>query len=347
MKTEKKILASLEKCYSIAPLHYKGKEHFLIAAEQPDRCLLFDMDGRQEKTVWERGGGTMTMVQIPEGGGSFLAIRDFYSPDDAREARLAAVEPLEDGSWKITTIALLPFVHRIDIVTRDHVNYLIACTLKSGHEYREDWRSPGKVYAVRLPETFDGISEEKPLELRTVYSGLNKNHGYCRMTENGLMRSLISSEDGVFLFTPPQHTDEEWQVEKIFDEPASDAVMVDFDGDGEKELALIHGFHGNEIRIYRKVSGTYQEVYRRPAEFAHAIFGGMFCGRPSLIIGCRGGTRELFCVSWNQERNAYEAAVIDEGCGAANVYHYVKSKRDVLIAANRETDEAAMYMVSD
>lgn len=27
---KKKVLANLEKCYSIAPLHYKGAEHILV-----------------------------------------------------------------------------------------------------------------------------------------------------------------------------------------------------------------------------------------------------------------------------------------------------------------------------
>lgn len=346
MRIEKKVIAKLEKCYSVAPLYYQGREHFLVAAEKKDRCILFDMDGNPEETVWEGPGGVMTMVQIPGSDGQFLAIHQFFSPNEAKEAKLVAAEPSADGKWNVKTIARLPFVHRFDIVTRNHVNYLIACTLKSGHEYEEDWRSPGRVYAARLPETLDGISEENPLGLRVICDSLNKNHGYCHTTEHGVMCSLIASEDGVFRFTPPENADGEWQIEMLFDLPASDAVLTDFDGDGEKELALIHPFHGDEIRIYKNTDGTYQEVYRKSAEFAHAIFGGIFCGRPSLVIGSRGGKRELFCVSWNQERNSYETSVIDEGCGAANIYHFVKDGKDILIAANREINEVAMYTIS-
>ena len=53
---KKKVLANLEKCYSIAPLHYKGAEHILVAAEKTDRCILFDIDGNEEETVWEGPG---------------------------------------------------------------------------------------------------------------------------------------------------------------------------------------------------------------------------------------------------------------------------------------------------
>ena len=41
---KKEIMAELEKCYSIAPLMYQGKQHFLVAAEKKDRCIVFDAE---------------------------------------------------------------------------------------------------------------------------------------------------------------------------------------------------------------------------------------------------------------------------------------------------------------
>ena len=34
MKATKKVIGELEKCYSLAMLHYQGKDHFLCAAEK-------------------------------------------------------------------------------------------------------------------------------------------------------------------------------------------------------------------------------------------------------------------------------------------------------------------------
>lgn len=51
MKVTKKVMSHLTKCYSIAPLHYRGNDHILVAAEKTDRCLLFDMNGNLEDSM--------------------------------------------------------------------------------------------------------------------------------------------------------------------------------------------------------------------------------------------------------------------------------------------------------
>ena len=78
LNINKKVVGSLEKCYSLAKLNYQGKEHFLCAAEKVNNCYLISLEGKIEETVWEGPGGVMTMVQVPgTDGQSSLQLGNF------------------------------------------------------------------------------------------------------------------------------------------------------------------------------------------------------------------------------------------------------------------------------
>lgn len=347
MKVTKKVIGNLNKCYSIAPLFYQGKEHFLVAAEKRDPCYLFDLDGNQEDTVWTGPGGVMSMVQIPGSDGCFLATHQFYSPNDSKEAKIVIVTPISKGNWKVQTLVKLPHVHRFDIVTRNGVNYLIACTLKSGHEYKEDWSMPGKIYTAILPEDLSGYNEENQLPLTVLKENMLKNHGYYKVEEKGVQTCVVSADCGVFQLIPPEKNGGKWEIKTLLEEPASDAVLVDLDEDGENELAILTPFHGAFIRIYKKINGTFHNVYQyeKPAEFTHAIYGGLLCQKSAVVIGHRKGERNLIAFTYNKKKQKYESEILDHDCGSANIYHYIKDGKDIIIGANREINEISMYLV--
>lgn len=349
MKIEKKVISNLTKCYSIAPLHYQGADHILVAAEKVDKCLLFDTEGNQEDVVWEEPGGVMTMVQVPGTDGQFLATHKFYSPNDSKEAKIVKVTPIEQGNWEVKTLVDLPFVHRFDILERNGVKYLIACALKSDHEYKDDWRFPGKVYVAVLPEDLSNFDEEHQLELKVIKDGMLKNHGYYKVEDEGVQTSVISCDGGVFQFIPPADAEGEWEIRTLTTDAASDAVLVDFDEDGEKELAVIAPFHGDKVRFYKKKDGVFQMVYEfgESRDFLHSIFGGSLCGKPAFVTGHRKAERDLMAFTYNKEKETYEMEYIDRDCGSANVYHYVKDGKDMLVSTNREIDEVALYTITE
>lgn len=345
MKVKKKIIGNLTKCYSIAPLHFQGKDCFLVAAEKVDRCLLFDLDGDLLDTIWTEPGGTMSMAQVPGSDGQFLATHQFYSPNDSKAAKIVIVTPQQEGGWAVRTLVDLPHVHRFDIVESAGVRYLIACALKSGHEYKDDWSIPGKVYAAVLPDDLSCFDETHQLPLTVIKDNMFKNHGFYKVVENGEETCVISADNGVFQFYPPKDQACDWEIKQLLATPASDAVLVDLDEDGENELVVMSPFHGPDISIYKKHNGVFEKVYgyEKPAEFTHAIYGGSLCGRPAAVIGHRQGERNLMAFTWDTQNLSYKVQILDQGCGSANVYHYVHKDKDVIISTNREIDEIAMY----
>lgn len=342
---KKRVLAELEKCYSIAPLIYQNKFHILVAAEKKNRCILFNQDGNEKATVWEGPGGVMTMVQVPGTDGQFLATHKFYSPNDSREAKIIVATPDQNGRWKINTLVELPFVHRFDILTVGEENYLIACALKSGHEYKDDWSTPGKVYGAKLPKDLTGFNEENQLSLTVLKENMLKNHGYYRVIENGKVSGLVCSDNGVFRFWPPEQEGNPWRIDQLLDVPASDGTMIDLDGDGKMELLTLSPFHGDEISIYKNIDNEWKKVYEYPekAEFLHAIWSGELGGKRTIIVGYRKGARRLLAFTWDENMQSYAFKTLDDDRGPANAYGYHNGENDVLIAANRETNEIAMY----
>lgn len=347
MKVDKKIISNLDKCYSIAPLTYNEKNHILVAAEKTDKGLMFSLDGELEETLWDGPGGVMTMVQVPGTNGQFLATHKFYSPNDSKEAKIVIATPKGKDNWEIRTLVQLPHVHRFDILKRNGFIYLIACTLKSGHEFKEDWSMPGKVYAGVLQRDLSMYNEENQLKLTVIKDDMLRNHGYYKVVEEGINTAVISSEQGVFQFFPPEFPGGKWKIEQLLSSASSDAVLVDLDEDGEKELVVLAPFHGPDISIYHKRDKKYEKVYDFPeaADFTHAIWAGELCGKPAVVIGHRQGKRELMVFTYDKETKNYKKECIDKDCGSANVYHYVNHGKDIIISANREINEIAMYEI--
>lgn len=339
MQYKKQIINTLEKCYSLSSLKVEGRECLLVAAEKHAPCYLFDLAGNLLDEVWQEPGGVMTMVPVPGMEGTFLATHQFYSPNDSAAAKLVCARKTGE-TWRITTIAEIPFVHRFDIIPAGGVNYILACTLKSGHEYKNDWRSPGRLYmGVLEPDP------EKPVQLSVLMEGLGHNHGYTRYVENGKISGIVSYDQGVFRVTPPETPARGWSVEQILNYPASDAVLMDLDGDGQPELLTISPFHGDAVTIWHKDKETYMPVYEYPEKlpFLHAICGGMVYDRPMVYVGNREGEQLLLGFWWDPDSRSFRTETVDCGAGPANCMLFTREGHPALLAANRETNEIAVY----
>lgn len=354
MKVEKKVIAQLNKCYSIGRLRYQGKPCFLVAAEQNDPCYLFSEQGELLDTVWQGPGGTMTLAALPGEKGGFLATQRFYSPDDSKEAKIVIAEPDEWGGWKVRTLCHAPFVHRFGILERGGVHYLIVCCLKSGHEHEGDWRFPGACYGAVLPGDLSQFGEKAPLPLTLLKGGLLKNHGFSLFRDTGGDSAVVGCEQGTFRFTPPETPGGQWDIQCLLPVPSSDSVLLDFDGDGQPELGCISPFHGAALTIWHlDEDGNYvpQWKYSRPekeTEMLHATWACTLLGKPTWIVGWRKGTRNTIAVTWDPAIGDYATQEIDHDVGCANALCFTdETGADRIVAANRETDEIALYRVTE
>ncbi|MDR0577321.1 MAG: hypothetical protein LBI87_07250 [Candidatus Accumulibacter sp.] len=343
MKIEKHSLGTLDKCYACNSLEVGGRTRILLASEANDRCLAWKAPAYDTAhTVWDGPGGTMSIVPIPGTDGEFLAVQKFYRFWDWEEAKVVHVRPTGEDGYEVTDILHLPYIHRFDLLTVGGRHYFIAGTLTTRKATRDDWSSPGKIWIGE----YQGVG---PLSVSVLKDGITQNHGYSRLEREGVMRGLITGREGAFEVTPPRTPESDWRVRQFMDWPISDIAALDIDGDGELEFATIEPFHGEYFRIYKKIGGRYERIFEHPevTEFYHVVVGAKLAGEPVFIGGCRRGRQQLFYVRARQtDPLILEAVLIEEGVGPSNVHVLHEKDRDILVAANRETAEAAVYFVT-
>lgn len=339
MQIEKKIVTNLTKCYSLAEINYRGETAYLVASEKQFPCLVVSRDGTILDQVWDGPGGVMTMEPLPDG--TFLATHRFYSPNDSKQASIVMAKPGKTG-WTVHTLCELPFVHRFGVLKRDGKLYIAAATLKSDHQFKDDWTCPGRIWAGELPAQLDAVDEGHPLKLTPLVSGLLRNHGFFKYEENGYDVCLVGTENGIYKVTPPADGGD-WQFECILNIAASDMLLADFDGDGEKELLVLAPFHGENLMVYKNMDGQWTRVFDTPSpmEFLHALAPGKLGNREVAIIGHRKNERNLCLLSCDE--TGYNLTVLDHDVGPANVLCREDGDGLWILSANREIDEVAMY----
>ena len=339
MAARKKRIAQLTKCYCVAPFRDARGEHILVASEKDYPCLMFDLAGNYEETLWETPGGVMSMAQAPGVTDCLLTTKKFYSPNDSKSAYIASVFR-EDGIWKEHTLCALPHAHRFDIIKVGEVNYLFAATLLSRRDVKDDWSYPGKVYAGVIPKD----PRKGAIELEALHENLLKNHGYTSIVVGGQKTPVIASESGVFAYHPEKGAGRiSWRVEMLASEPASEVRFIDFDGDGKDEMVVLTPFHGDTLLVYRQRCGRWERAfeYSEQLPFAHALCPLTVSGRNGAVVGHREGGMKLLFLYYKDGK--YLTDLIDEGAGSANALAFDTGGEQILISANRQTNEIALY----
>lgn len=336
----KKKIAELAKCYCIAGFHDAAGEHILVASEKDYPCHMFSLSGELEETLWEAPGGVMSMVQVPGVQDCLLATRKFYSPNDSKAAYIAAIYREGEG-WKEHILCTLPHVHRFDIIPVGDTLYLFAATLLSRRDIKDDWSFPGKVYAGPLPR--DPRAGKVALEV--VQEDLLMNHGYTSRMIDGQAIPVIASANGIFAYTPARQENGQvcWESRKLLADPASEVRFMDLDGDGQEEMVTLSPFHGDTLRVYRETEQGWALAYEYEEKipFAHALCPLRRFGRLGAVVGHRKEAQRLLYLYWQD--GIYRVDTLDTGAGSANALAFIRDGKEILISANREINEVAMY----
>lgn len=344
MHFEKIILDTIERCYSTGVLHSQGKLYAVFASESIDGpCYAYTGDKfRQKEVIWEKAGGTMSLIQIPKRDGEFIAVQGFFPGFRATDARLVWGKCSSSG-WDVKDLVHLPYVHRFDLFHVEDEIHLLAATLCSSKKDREDWSDPGKILSGRLPaKPEDGIT------FREICTGQTKNHGYCRGRWQGREAAFWTSNEGLFAAVPPRKKNNDWHIIELISRPVSDAALCDIDGCGEDEIITIEPFHGSHIVVNKNFSRGFEIVWHYPdeIEFAHTVTGCSLLGRPAVLCGTRRKNCELFVLQYESGKG-YFTTLIEEGAGTSNAAVINADGTDIIIAANNIKNEAAVYYVRD
>ncbi|MEG0469881.1 MAG: hypothetical protein RR562_08230 [Longicatena sp.] len=340
MNIEKRTLAEIKRCYCASSLPINHTNHIVFASEDPNvGCEMFALDTlTHEETIWKEAGGCMSIIAIPGKENEFLAVQEFYLKVSPSLAKIVWGKYGKDG-FEIKDVLAMPYIHRFDIYHANGVNYFIGATIATSKESKDDWSVPGRIYVAQLPEDLS-----KGIEVEVLVDGLFRNHGYWKdMDENC---GYFGSDQGILKVMPPKELGGQWRVESVLQGEIGEIATVDIDGDGNKEIMTIEPFHGNTIKIYKKVNGKYTPVYtyENEIDFAHTLVGGTLGGTPTFIAGVRRCDAELFYVQYKDGK--YVSTCIEKGVGPANIALINEEHRDVIVAANHTKNEAAVYIVT-
>jgi hypothetical protein len=345
LKIEKSVLAKLDGVYAVSTINLWNKTHFLAATESHGEGLIFSPPDWRASLLWDGPGGVMCMVGIPGTQGALLSVQKFFPIFQSDDAEIAVSRwSEEEKAWRTRSVGRLPFVHRIEIVGVGGTPYVVAGTLCGGKAYQDDWSRPGAVCVAAIPD-----ADEGELAFETVITGIAKNHGMHKTSVDGRPAVFVSGQEGVFCLKAPEAGSRVWRSERVLDREVSDMWMYDIDGDGRAELLTIESFHGNVMSIYKLAGATWTPVFSKSIDFGHVVFGGQIAGRAGIVVGSRGGRKDLEMLfpTFQNGRLRMDQVVLDGGVGAAQIAVVGRGTQTLVLSANHATGEVALYALSD
>ena len=346
MQVERKTLITLESAYAVTAGKFAGQTVLFAGSEgKGGATLMFRGPEWTSSKIANGPGGNMAVIPMPRFSGipnSLLIIDGFFPifQSEGAGASLYSGAPDSSEPWRRQRLFDLPFLHRMDLVFPAGRPTVIAAALCGKKEFRDDWSSPGAVYAVEIGDEGSSCRVGKP-----ILDGITKNHGMFLQRKKERVEVFVSGEEGVFSIRVPK-AGEGWHPEKILDTATGDVVLNDLDGDGQEEILAIQPFHGDTACVYKKADREWRPVWRAALDFGHVAWAGKIRGHKSIILGSRAGKKELsLYLLKDPSRWEFDRIILDEGKGAANIAVVNEADRDLVFASNVAVGEVALYEV--
>ncbi|ACZ01765.1 hypothetical protein [Streptobacillus moniliformis] len=343
MEIVKQRLGDLDRAYCASHLKTSEGYKIIVASEayvnEGRPCYSYGGNDFSEiETMWENGGGCMSIVQIPGKENEIIAIKDFYLKESPSRSRIVW-GVYENGTWTFKDIIKKEYMHRFTLTKVDEDVYIVIATISNKKEDKEDWRVPGSIFAGKLPKDLN-----EKIELQEIKTDLYRNHGFYHDTREGHNEIYFGSDQGIDkLYINGDISN--WKFERLCDFPTGEIALSDLDGDGIDEIITIEAFHGDKIRIYNQSSGKLVKVYEyeNKIDFAHALIATKFRGVNTFVCGVRRLDSELFYIQYIDGK--YVATTIEKGVGTANLDAINLENEDIVIAANHSKNESAIYRI--
>ncbi len=344
MNIEKTILQDkIPGLYAVGDVWLEGGLFYGAASEDPGGPLYLINSKTKESFPIKGGpGGVMAIVNAAEENAMFC-IEEFYPVFQSATAKITRVElgKCADGYQMAARriVAEVPYVHRIAQLREPDGTYIAAGRLCKSKTEPEDWSASGtmEIGAYHRGET--------QILMEQIQDGVNKHHAmFVKETPDGYDDLYFGGAEGVFR---SYRQNGAWRTEQLIDVPASDIVVWDLDGDGQEELAVIEGFHGNKAVLFKDLGHGYERMLEYELNFGHVLWGGSFLGRPALITGSRGGEKELILRRFRPTENGgiqlFEKTIIDAGQAPAQILVHDYNSHADIIAANHGARQLVFY----
>jgi len=348
MKIRKRLLGQIEKVYSLSAVANPvdpGLPSFAAGSDADGELVLFEPPKYKPRILARKPGGFISLCPYTKNGRTYLLASTDFKPGFKAENCRILQYPLDQGEYpEPAIVAALPYTHRIAVTTVGGKSCFLASTLCSSKSFKDDWSHPGSIHFSVIPD-----DPNQPWTFRQIAGNLTRNHGmeFTRLQPETPGGFLVSATEGLFHLGIPGDASGTWPMDRIAADEYSDAFAYDWNRLGHTDIFTISPFHGNVLSMFTKFKNGWEKAtIDDDLEFGHIIWAGDLLGKPGLLVGGRGGRKELRL--YRSGPSGFHFETVDEGIGPAQML-VLNDRKDFakLVVSAHARNEVLLYDIGE